>query len=110
MKPIVLTFCSLFSTVTLHKIRTFLHILDDEPMKTFGSGQSSIIIEHKIKDFAGLRPYLSSMFTPLKIAEFHNCSPLLISFILNAYVHVNSNCHLHDFTLLKKVSSDCQRP
>ena len=83
-------------------------------MKTFGSGQSSIIIEHKIKDFAGLRPYLSSMFTPLlaplKIAEFHNCSPLLISFILNASVHVNSNCHLHDFTLLRKVSSDCQRP
>jgi len=88
MKPIVLTFCSLFSTVSLQKTRTFLYILDDEPMKTFGSGQSSIIIEHKIKDFAGLRPYSSSMFTPLlaplKIAEFHNCSPLLTSFILNA--------------------------
>ena len=72
MKPIVLTFCSVFSTVTLHKIRTFLHILDDEPMKTFSSGQSSITIEHKIKDFAGLRPYLSSMFTPL-LVPFKDC-------------------------------------
>ena len=90
MKPIVLTFCSLFSTVTLHKIRTFLHILDDGPMKTFSSGQSSIMIGHKIKDFAGLRHYSSSMFTPLltlfKTAEFHNHSLLLIVFslILNA--------------------------
>ena len=90
MKPIVLTLCSLFSTVTLHKTRTFLHILDNEPLKMFGSGQSSIMIEHKTKDFAGLRPYSSSMFTPLlapfKTAEFHNHSLLLIVFslILNA--------------------------
>jgi len=93
-KPIVLTFSSLFSTMTLHKTRTFLHILDDEPMKTFGSGQSCIIIEHKTKDFAGLRPYSSSMFAPLlvpfKTAEFHNHSLLLIVFslILNAYEDV----------------------
>ena len=60
MKPIVLSFCSLFSTVTLHKTKTFLHILDNEPMKTFGSGQSSIVNVHKTKEFAGLKPYSAS--------------------------------------------------
>ena len=42
MKLIVLSFCSLFSTVTLHKTKTFLHILDNESTKTFGSGQSRV--------------------------------------------------------------------
>ena len=32
--------------------KTFLHILDNEPLKTFGSGQSSIMSEHKTKDCA----------------------------------------------------------
>ena len=81
MKPIVLSFCSPFSTVTLHKTKTFLHILDNEPMKTFGSGQSSMIKEPKTKDCAGLRPFSTSRFAPLsdplKFAEFHNHSPLL---------------------------------
>ena len=53
MKPILISFCSLFSTVNPHKTKTFLHILDNEPMKTFGSGQSSIMSEHKTKDCAG---------------------------------------------------------
>lgn len=61
--------------------KTFLHILDNDPMKTFGSGQSSIMIKHKTKDCAELRPYSITMFTswsaPLKIAEFHNHSPIL---------------------------------
>ena len=81
MKSIVPSFCSLFSTVTLHKTKTFLHILDNEPMKTFGSGQSSILNEHKTKDCAGLWPFSTSRFNllsaPLKFAEFHNHSPLL---------------------------------
>ena len=54
MKPIVPSFCSLFSTVTLHKTKIFLHILGNEPMKTFGSGQLSIMNEHETKDCAGL--------------------------------------------------------
>ena len=41
-------------------------------MKTFGSGQSSIMIKHKTKDCAELRPYsismLASWSAPLKIA------------------------------------------
>jgi len=65
MKPIVLYFCSLFSTVTLHKTKKFQHILDNEPMKTFGSGQSSIVYVHKIKDCAGLKPYSASKCAPL---------------------------------------------
>ena len=78
MNPIVLSFCSLFSTVTLHKTKTFLHTLDNEPMKTFGSGQSSIMSEQKTKDCVGLRPLPTSMFVllsiPLKFAELHNHS------------------------------------
>ena len=81
MKPIVLSFCSLFSAVTLHKTKTFLHILDNEPMKTFGSGLSSIMNEHKAKNREGLRPYSTSTFAPLpaplKFTEFHNHSLLL---------------------------------
>ena len=53
MKPIVLSFVHFFSTVTPHKTKTFLHTLDNEPMKTFGAGQSSIMSEHKTKDCAG---------------------------------------------------------
>ena len=41
----------------MHKTKTILHILDNEQMKPFGSGQSSMISEHKTKDFAGSRPY-----------------------------------------------------
>ena len=70
MKPIVLSLWSLFSTVTLQKTKTFLHILGNEPMKTFGSCQSSIMKEHKTKDCAA----------PLKFAKFHNHSPLLTSY------------------------------
>ena len=61
MKPFDLSFCSHFSTVTLNKKKIFLHILDDEPMKTFGSGQSSIMNEHNTKDSAGLRPNSKSI-------------------------------------------------
>ena len=84
MKPIVLSFCSLFSTVTLHKTKTFLHVLGNEPMKTFGSCQSSIMNERKTKDCAGLRPYstprCAPLSAPLKFADFHNHSPLLTSY------------------------------
>ena len=48
MKPIVLSFCSLFSTRTLRKTETFLHLLDNEPTKTFVSNQSGIIIKLSI--------------------------------------------------------------
>ena len=65
MKPIILSFCSLFSTVTLYKTKKFLHILDNEPMITFGCGHSSIISEHKTKDCAGLKPYSTSKCAPL---------------------------------------------
>ena len=72
--------CSIFSTVTLHKTKTFLHILDNYPMKLFESGQSIIMNEHKTKDCAGLSPYQTSMFAllsaHLKTAEFHNHSLL----------------------------------
>ena len=82
MKPIVLSFFHFFLTVTLHKTKPFLHILEKKPMKTFGSCESSIINEHKTKDCPGLRPYSTSMFAlleaPLKFAEFHNRCPLLI--------------------------------
>ena len=78
MKPIILSFCSLFSTVTRHKTKTFLQIQDNEPMKTFGSGQSSIMNELKTKDCAGLRSYSTSLSAlwsvHLKFAEFHNHS------------------------------------
>ena len=38
------------------------NILDNEPMKTFGSGQSSIMNERKTKACAaGLRPYSTSI-------------------------------------------------
>lgn len=75
MKPIVVS----FSTVTLHKIQTFLHTLDNEPMKTFESGQSSVMSEHKTKDnCGGWWPYSTSMFAlltaPLKFARFDNYS------------------------------------
>ena len=53
MKPIVPSFCSVFSTVTLHKTKTFFRILDNNPMKTFGSGQSSIMNAHKTKIVQG---------------------------------------------------------
>lgn len=75
MKPIVLSFCALFSTVTLHQTKTFLHILDNDSMKTFGSGQSSILNKHKTKNCAELM--FASLSAPLKIAEFHNHSPIL---------------------------------
>ena len=82
MNPFVLSFSSLFFTVTLHKTKTFLHILGNEPTKTFGSGQSSRMRnEHKTKDCAGLRPYSTSrcapLSAPLKFAELHSHSPLL---------------------------------
>ena len=57
MKLILLSLCSIFSTVTLHKTKTFLHMLDNDPMKLFGSGQSIIMNEHKTKDCAELSPY-----------------------------------------------------
>ena len=81
MKPIVLSFClhSFSVIVTLHKTKTFLHILNIEPMKMFGSGESSIISEHKTKDYAGLRPYSTLTFAllsaPSKFAEFLDHSP-----------------------------------
>ena len=78
MKHIALLFCSLYSTVTLHKTKTFLNILDNHPMKSFESGQSSLMNEHKTKDCAGLRPYSTSMLTLfsvlLKFAELHSHS------------------------------------
>ena len=53
---------------------------DIEPMKTFLSGQSSIMNEHKTKDWAELWPISTSVCAPfsapLKFAEFHNHSPL----------------------------------
>ena len=52
--------------------------MDNGPMKTFGSGQSSIINEHKTKDCAALRSSrCAPLSAPLKFAEFHNLSPLL---------------------------------
>ena len=58
-----------------------LRKVPNEPMKTFVSGQSSIMSEHKTKDCAGLWPFSTSRFAPLsarlKFAEFHNHSPLL---------------------------------
>ena len=76
MKPIALFFCSLFSTVSQREIKTFMHILDNEALKTFRSGQSSIMNEHKTKNCAALRRYSTSMFAllsaPLKFAEFDN--------------------------------------
>jgi len=81
MKPNVLSFCSLFSTETGHQTKTFMHILDNDPMKKFGSGQSGIMNEHKTQDCVGLRPHSTPTFAPLsaplKIAEFHYHSPLL---------------------------------
>ena len=65
MKLILLSLCSLLSTMTLHRTKTFLHILDHDPKKLFGSGQSIIMNEHKTKDCAGLSPYLTSMFATL---------------------------------------------
>ena len=62
MKPIVLSFCSLFFNHDSSQIKTFLHILDDGPIETFGSGQSSIMSEHKTKDCVGLRPLVCSSF------------------------------------------------
>ena len=50
-------------------------------MKRFGSGQSSIMNEHKTQDCVGLRPHSTPMFAPLSaplnIAEFHYHSPPL---------------------------------
>ena len=63
--PLCYLFGSLFSTVTLHKTKTFLHILDNGPMKTFGCGHSSITSSHETKDCAGLRSYSTSMFALL---------------------------------------------
>ena len=58
-----------------------LRKVPNEPMKTFVSGQSSIMSEHKTKDCAGLWPLSTSRFAPLsarlKFAEIHNHSPLL---------------------------------
>ena len=77
-ETIALSFCSLFSTVSLNKTNTFLHILNNEPVEMFGSGQSSIMNEHKTKDCVGLRSYSTSMFAllsaSLKLAEFCNHS------------------------------------
>ena len=56
MKPIVLSFCS---PVNQHKTNIFLHISDNEPMKTFGSGQSSIASEHKTKDLCRVEALLN---------------------------------------------------
>lgn len=81
MKPTVLSICSLFSTETRHQTKTFLHILDNDQMKRFGSDQSSMMNENKTQECVGLRPYSTLMFTPLlaplKIAQFHYHSPLL---------------------------------
>ena len=80
--------CSNFSTVTLHKTKTLLHILDNYPMKLVESGQSIIMNEHKTKDCAGLSPYQTSMFAllsaHLKTAEFHNHS-LLLTMVIDSY-------------------------
>lgn len=50
-------------------------------MKRFGSGQPSIMNEHKTQDCVELRPHSTPMFAPLsfplKIVEFHCHSPLL---------------------------------
>ena len=50
-------------------------------MKTFESGQSSILNEHKTKDCVGWWPFSTPRFAPssapLKFAEFCNHSPLL---------------------------------
>ena len=78
MKAIAFSFCSFFSTVTLNKTNTFLHIFNNEPVEMFGYGQSSMMNEHKTKDCAGLRSYATSMFAllsaPLKFVEFCNHS------------------------------------
>ena len=72
MKPIVLSFWSLFSAVILRKTKTLLYALDDEPMKTFGSGQRRIMSVHKTIDCAASMFALVS--TPLKFAEYRNHS------------------------------------
>ena len=58
------------------KTKTFLHILDNQPIKTFESVHSSIINEGKTKDCALSKPYSTSMFAPLsaplKFVEFLN--------------------------------------
>ena len=55
------------------RTKRFPYILDNEPLNTFGSGQLSIINEHKTKDCTGLRPYSTSMFAlfsaPLKFTK-----------------------------------------
>ena len=38
-ETIILSFCLLFSAMTLHKTKTFLDILDNEPIKSFWFGQ-----------------------------------------------------------------------
>ena len=58
-KPIVLSFCALFLIVTL---QTFLDILDNDLLKAFGSGQSSIMNGRKTNDCSGLKPYSTSKF------------------------------------------------
>ena len=58
--------------------KTLLYALDNEPLKTFGSGQTRIMSGHKTINCAGLRPYSTSMLalvsTPLKFAEYRNHS------------------------------------
>ena len=47
---------------SIMKIKKNKNILGNEPMKTFGSGQSSIMNERKTKACAaGLRPYSTSI-------------------------------------------------
>ena len=73
--------CLFFSTLTMYKTKALLYILEKKPRKTFGSGQSSIMIEHQTKNCAGLWPISTSRFPPLSaplmFSEFHNHSPLL---------------------------------
>ena len=98
-KPIVLSFCSLFLTVTVHKTKAFLHISDNRPIKTFESDQSGMINEGKTKDCALSRPYSTSMFAPLlvplKFAAFHNHSALL-TMVQRKTSYVDGTAHVQE--------------
>lgn len=105
MKPIFLSFCSLFSTVTLHKTITFLLTLDNEPMKKFLSSQSGIMNEHKTEDLPVLRPYSTSSFAalsaPLKFFKFFLTIPLY-----KLWLNIVSFCHpCHRCILLQETKA-----
>ena len=72
MEPIVLSFVHFFSTVTLHKTKTFLHILDNEPLKTSGlvNQAYSMSIKQKICRFEALLNFkVWSFFSPFGVCQ-----------------------------------------